>query len=280
MPNFNSGTKVWILTMSIALSFLILGYEFAGRLGLFLGLLFAVGFHLLVFFYGDSKLLQFLNAHQLKGQDADGITELVKKYCQQINLDMPEIYLVKTSTATAFASGSSLKGACIGLSENLLKFLSREELEAVIAHQVSHLHRLQGFGFNAAHTLAFSVVGLGNLLDSLVLPKVVFKLPQFRIFSILLSPFAWLILKVAVTDRVYFESDDMAVSLVRDRKPLAEALWKLENLSQVDPLLELPPCSSHFFIVNPRGLKEKNWFLLTHPKIDIRVKRLIGYFPI
>jgi heat shock protein HtpX len=127
--------------------------------------------------------------------------------------------------------------------------------------------------------LANLSIAAGQILDHLWPVNIFKRQIAQRPFSNLLSPLAWTILRIAVRDKLYFQNDDLAVILIDDRRILAETLWKLEGLAMAEPL-KIPACTSHFFIVNPQGLQEKNWFLLTHPKIDIRVKRLIGYYPL
>ena len=127
--------------------------------------------------------------------------------------------------------------------------------------------------------MAFSTLGLGKILDQLFSPVAKIQNKIQRPFTTVLSPLAWLILKFSVTEKVYFQNDEMAGQLLKDRRFLAEALWKLEGLCTSYPMT-LPLCNNHFFIVNPLGLKEKNWFLLAHPKVDVRIKKLIGYFPL
>jgi len=261
---------------------LIIGYKLADRLGLFLGLISAIAFHTLIYFYGDSQLLKYFKARHVRGNDPWGLQKILRTHALHLQIPKPALYIIDSNTAIAFSLGHNWQRGAICVSTGLLKNLREKEVEAVLAHQICHIHRLNTFGFGVAHVVAFAIVGLGKILDYFWIFKL-FKQAKWarlhRPFSNLFSPLAWFILKIAVSDKVYFQNDDMAAALLHDRKALAEALWKLEGLSQTHPLT-IPPCSSHFFIVNPTGLTEKNWFLLAHPKIDTRIRRLIGYFPI
>jgi heat shock protein HtpX len=279
MRQLTGSTKVWLFLLFITLMLLILGYQLGGRLGLFLGFVVSIVFHSLIFFFGDSQLLGFLGAKQVHGADPWGLQEQLKKYALLLQIPTPSLYIVDSDAAYAFSLGHNWQKGSLCLSTGLLKRLKPKELEAVIAHQACHIQRLDTFGFGVAHVVAFALVGLGRILDQLWIIRIVSKKQAQKIFSNLTSPIAWFILKLAVSDKVYFQNDDMAAALLHDRKSLAEALWKVEGLSQTQPL-QLPPCSSHFFIVNPLGLTEKNWFLLAHPKIETRIRRLVGYFPI
>ncbi|RZJ24374.1 MAG: heat-shock protein, partial [Flavobacterium sp.] len=75
-----------------------------------------------------------------------------------------------------------------------------------------------------------------------------------------------------------FQNDLQAAELLHDRFRLAEVLWKLEGLAQTQPM-KAPPCSSHLFIVNPEGYNQR-LFLKSHPSIQVRLQKLMGYYPI
>lgn len=258
---------------------MLIGFHFAGRMGLFIGFLFTVSFHCLIFFYGNSQLLSYLDAQLLEGQDPWDLQNLLRRHSMLLQIPKPRLYISDSPGSFAFSLGQSWQRSSVCVSTGLLNHLSPDEVEAVIAHQICHIHRLNTFGFGVAHVVSFSLVGLGRLLDQIFMPVAKIQNQIHRPFTNIISPLAWLILKMAVTDKVYFQNDEMAAQLLNDRRYLAEALWKLNGLCTSYPMT-LPPCSNHFFMVNPMGLKENNWFLLAHPKVDVRIKKLIGYFPL
>jgi heat shock protein HtpX len=255
---------------------MMIGYHFAGRLGLFLGFIVTVGFHALIFFFGDSPLLPYLKARLIAGNDPWGLQDLLSQQSLVLQMPKPKLYVVESPAAFAFSLTHN-NSICVSI--GLLQRLSKEELEAVIAHQICHLYHLNTFAFSAAHILAFSLVGFGNILDQTFVPLAKVQKYVQQPFTAIFSPVAWLILKLTISDKVYFQNDEMAAALLKDRRHLAEALWKLNGLNRSYPLT-LPPCNNHFFTVNPSDLGEKNWFLLAHPKVDIRIKKLVGYYPI
>lgn len=238
-----------------------------------------VGFHSLVFFFGNSQVLTYVDAHLMEGRDPWDLQTLLKRQALLLQIPKPLLYISESPSAFAFSLGQNWQKSCVCISMGLLKHLNSEEIEAVVAHQVCHIHKLNSFGFGVAHAIAYALLGLARLLDRLFIPIAKLQRHIRRPFSSLISPLAWLILKLAVTNKVYFQNDEMASRLIKDRRFLAQAIWKLEGLCNSYPL-QLPPCSNHFFMVNPLGPKEGNRFLLAHPKVDVRIKRLIGYFPL
>lgn len=268
----NTSTKVWVFILSSSLALLVLGYQFGERLGLMIGFLLALLLNFMVFFYGESRVLAKLKAKRLKGQDAWGLLERVERLSAQLGVPVPTVYLIPESSANAFSVGHSWKKGSLGFTLGLLQTLEDEEVEAVVAHQLCHIRRLDTFAFSVSSTLANSVVGLGQFLDSF-LPY------RLRFFRPLFSPVGWLIIKLVVGEKSFFENDLMASQLVGERQRLGEALWRLEGLAQTKPL-SIPPCTSHLFMVNPEGFKQRNMFLKSHPPIEVRLQKLMGYYPI
>jgi heat shock protein HtpX len=239
---------------------------------LLIGFLLALLLNFMVFFYGESRVLKKLNAVKLSGQDSWGLLDIVKKLSKELGVATPHVYLIPQDSANAFAVGHSWRRGSLGFTEGLAQKFEPEELEAVIAHQLCHIRRLDTFSYGVSSTLANSFVGLGQILDSLLPYKLKFFMPLF-------SPIGWLIIKLVVDEKSFFENDLMASQLLDDRNRLGEALWRLEGIAQTKPL-EIPPCTSHLFIVNPEGLKQRNIFLKSHPNIELRLQKLLGYYPI
>lgn len=265
-------TKVWLFLAVTMLAQFIIGYLLGGRMGLFIALMLNIALVLLIFFRSDSPILDFLHARSIEGQDAWGLLPFLQKHSTQLSMTPPDLYVFSHPTPSVLSVGRAWNNSAIGISTGLIKRLSHAEIEALMVHQICHLHRLNTFGYTVSQVLAHALMGAAQTLDELI-PR------QHKPFSRLLAPLAHLILKPSVRDKVFFENDDMAISILNDRRVLAEAMWKLDSMARAEPLTILP-CSSHFFMVNPSGHQQKNRFLLTHPKIDIRIKRLIGYWPI
>lgn len=243
---------------------------------------------MLIFFFGESPLLEIYNARKIKGQDAWGLNSLILKHSDMLQIQAPDLYIIESSYSFSFAIGFLWKTSAVCMTTGLLKKLTEDEIEATLAHQICQIYRMSTFNYSVIQVIAYTLVGLGRFLDKLWIPNLARRLKLGQpleesqiqtFFTRIFSPIAWIILKISLTEKDFFEIDEMAAALLKDRKTLADALWKLEGLSQTHP--QSPPaCTHHFFIVNPLGTKIKKELLLTHPKIDIRIKRLIGYFPI
>jgi heat shock protein HtpX len=276
----SNSTKVWIFIVASSLILLMLGYQLGERLGLMLGFLLAVALNFFVFFYGESRILARLNARELKGQDPWDVLPTVEKFCDHLGLEYPEVYVIPTDVETAFCVNHSWRKGSMALSSGLLKRFSPEDLEAVLAYQVCYLRKLDSFSAGVTFTLANAVIGLGQLLDNFWPPNYFLSSNRKqKPFLKIMTPLGWFLVKLANSHRKFFENDLQASELIHDRFRMAEVLWRLEGLAQTQPL-KAPPCSSHLFVVNPEGFRQKNYIFRSHPSIQKRLQKLMGYYPI
>lgn len=274
-----NSTKVWIFILISSLTLLILGYELGERIGLFVGFLCAVSLNFFVFFYGESNILLSLHAKQIKGQDAWGLEEILEKYSAHLGIHPPDLYLVPSETETAFCVNHLWRKGSLAITTGLVKNFSKEDLEAVLAYQLCSLNKLDSFMVGVTSTLANALVGLGLLLDHFWPPNYfLLRSQKQKPFLRLLTPVGWGLIKLANGHKRFYENDLQAAELIHDRFRMAEVLWRLEGLAQTQPLRP-PPCSSHLFIVNPEGYRQKLLFK-SHPSIEVRLQKLMGYYPI
>ena len=182
-----NSTKVWIFILLTSLILLVLGYNLGDRLGLFAGFIMAILLNALVFWFGENHLLSVMKARRLKGQDPWGANDIARKMSLELGLPSPAIYVISHPSVSAFCVGHSWKRGSLCVTQGLLQNFSTSELEAVIAHQLCQIRRLDTFSFGVSSTLANSVVGIGQLLDSLI-PTNFFGQHRQKPFLNLFSP--------------------------------------------------------------------------------------------
>ena len=268
----SNNTKVWLFILLISLLWLFFGYEIGERLGLLFGFLSAILFNFFVFYHDESKVLAQLNAVLFRGQDAWGLNEKVQRLSHQLNIPAPKIYITPHAAINTFCVTGTLGKKSLGFTSGLLQTFNDEELEAVVANQLCHTKRFDSVRFGIGNSISNSILGVGYFLDTLLPKNVKFFIP-------ILTPLAWIFIRLAYGDKPIFENDLTAAKLLDSRLKLGEVLWRLEGIAKTRPL-HPPPCTSHLFMVNPEGMSQKNLFLKSHPAVDLRLKRLLGYYPI
>jgi heat shock protein HtpX len=276
----SNSTKVWIFILLSSLALLMVGYQVGERFGLLLGFLTAVILNFFVFIYGESQVLKNYKAREVQGQDPWGLSERIAKYAEHVGIAVPSVYIVPLKTETAFCVIQSWKKGALAVSTSLLRNFSPEDLEAVLAFQVCQLKKMDSFRIGIASTVANALVGLGTGLDHFWPPNYFLLAHQKqRPFLKTLSPLGWGLVKLANPYHHVYDNDLHAAELIHDRFRLAEVLWRLEGLAQTQPLTA-PPCTTHLFIVNPEGYTRSNLLLKSHPSIQVRLQKLMGYYPI
>lgn len=262
-------TKVWIFILGTAFLLLVLGYQLGDRLGLLISFAIALAINILIFFFGDQKIISLLKAQPLLGQDPYGVLPVTQALAQKLKVPLPKVYLFESELPTSFTIGHSWQNPSLGFSSSLLKKLNPQEIECVIAHQLCRIKRWDSFAYSVTSTLANTLLGLGQFLDRLL---------PFRLFTSLLVPLSWLVIKAIVRDSNIYLNDQEASKVIPDRFLLGKTLWKLQGYAENRPL-DLPPCMGHLFIVDPQASATKNFFTDFHPTIEARLSRLIGYYP-
>lgn len=266
----SNNTKVWIFILASSLGFLIIGNQVGERLGLLVGFILALLLNTFIFIFGDSRVLLEMKAQKISGQDPYKIHQIVTELCRALHMTPPLIYITPHSSLNCLCAGAKFRQASLIFTQGLLDRLNPEELRTVIAHQLFHIQNLNSLRFNVASTLANSFVGFGLFLDKIFLNKI-------QVFSKFFSPLAAGIIRLVFRKKSFLENDLNTVQLLGDRQKLGEVLWKLESLSQTKPL-QPPLCSDHLFMVKPNGLKDS--LLNPHPQLNLRIKKLVGYYPI
>jgi heat shock protein HtpX len=260
----SSSMKVWLFLAILSLAHLFIGYQLGGRLGLFIGLLLAVVFNFLLFTYTDNRLLNFFNAEEILGRDSWKLLDRAKIFARNAGMEKPKIFVAEHPTPFAFSLAHLGRNGSVCLSSSLLNKLDDIEVSAVLAHQICKISTLQSLSSGAASSVANAFLGLAYTLD---------QFPPIRLakpFTRMISPVAWLLIRAFMPERKFHENDDQASSMVEDRYPLANALWKIESYCETMPFQTLP-CTEHLFIVSPKG---------SHRLTESRIRRLAGTFPL
>lgn len=257
-------------------SYLIIG----GYIGVFLGLGIAAITNFTAWFYSHQLALSAYNAQPLSEKQAKKIEPIVKKLCDRAMIPVPSLYVIPTNVANAFATGRNPQCAAVALTQGIMNLLSDRELEAVIAHELSHIKNRDTLTQTVSATVAGAITYLAQLLhygswslSSLGRPRN-FLNPLGILFGIFLAPFAALVVRMSISRTREYAADAGAAQLTGNPQYLADALTRLEQNSRQQTTKSIPAFAS-LFIINPfksEDLIER--LFATHPPIASRVKQL------
>ncbi len=254
------------------------GNPFFAYLGLFISL-FQAG---VAYFTGDKIALAVVGAKKIEYKQSPQIHEMVTNLAKIAQIPKPEIYISPDKSANAFATGRNPENAKICLNQGILNLLNKQELEGVIAHELSHIKNrdilimtvtmVLGSVISFIADVGFRMIwwgGRDNDNDSNS-PIVLI----LYLLAILLAPFVAMLIQFSISRSREYQADATAVVMTRYPQGLINALKKLH--SSPIPASRYSTAMNHFYIAPPkRSLGEKVQSLFsTHPPLSERVKAL------
>lgn len=280
-----------ILIFIFVLFILLLGYFFGrytdlGYGGLFLAIVISLIMSLVSYYSGDKIALWTAGAQPIKKADNPYVYRLVENLCITAGLPLPNIYLINDSAINAFATGRDPNHASLALTTGAVEKLENEELEGVIAHELSHVKnydirlmmvvivlvgtialiadwflRMRFFGFRGRDD---NDRGGGQLAAILMIIGIVLAI---------LSPLIAQLIQLAISRKREYLADAAGALLTRYPEGLAKALEKIKNFNQ--PIRRASTATAHLYIASPFSAKKSLTNLFsTHPPIDDRIKKL------
>jgi heat shock protein HtpX len=239
-------------------------------------LLIAAAINLVSYFFSSRIVLFTYKAKIVDEAEAPRLHRIVRGVAQRAELPMPKVAIIPSQTPNAFATGRNPRNAVVAATEGLLRLLDDQELEGVIAHEMSHIRNRDMLVMTIAATLAgaisfaarwafYSAMFSGNRNggNAIILLLVAVT-----------APIAALLIQLAISRGREYGADESGAKLIGKPLYLASALQKLETANSRNPMKIGSPASSSLFIVNPfRGGTFVTLFM-THPPVQKRVERL------
>jgi len=247
--------------------------------GLVMAFVLSLLMNLGMYWFSDKIVLMSYGARQISEEEAPRLYSIVRKLAQQAELPMPKVYIIPGQTPNAFATGRNPEHAAVAATEGILRALSEDELEGVLAHELAHVkHRdiLTG-------TIVASMAGAIVFLSRMAMFASMFgggsrdrddSNPLGQLLLIILAPIAAMLIQFAISRSREFAADAGGAQISGRPLSLANALRKLEAGVERHPMENAGTATAHMFIVNPlRGGGVLKLFS-THPPTEERIARL------
>ncbi len=272
--------KTFLLMLVLTLLFILVGSAIGGKSGVVYAFIFAGVMNFFAYWFSDKIVLRMYGAHEVSEAEAPELYRVVANLTAKAGMPMPKVYIMENDAPNAFATGRNPEHAAVAVTTGLLRLLSREELEGVIGHELSHIRHRDILVSTIAATLAGAIAMLARMAQWGAFFGVGRSDDEGRggshllftlIFSIIASIAALLIQMAISRSREYLA--DAGGAHLSHPLSLAKALGKLEMAARRIPM-EANPSTAHMFIVNPlRGGGILTLFS-THPPIEERIARL------
>lgn len=274
----NSVKTVGLMVLLMALMMLV-GQLLGQEQGLMMAFAFSLLMNFGMYWFSDKIVLMTYGAREVTEQEAPKLYSTVRNLAQQAELPMPKVYLIPGDSPNAFATGRNPEHSAVAATEGIVRMLSEDELEGVIAHELAHIkHRdiLTG-------TIVAAMAGTIMFLTRMAMFASFFgggsrdrenSNPLGEILLLILAPIAAMLIQFAVSRSREFAADAGGAKICKRPLSLANALRKLEAGVELLPMENAGTATAHMFIVNPlRGGGVVKLFS-THPPIAERIERL------
>jgi heat shock protein HtpX len=283
----NKRKTVLLISLFIAI-ILGLGYLFAVPLEYGFGVMYfavfiSIGMTTFSYFNGDKVALRSSGAREIAKEDNPYVYRMVENLCIASGMSMPRVHIIDSPAMNAFATGRDPAHASIALTTGIIDGLENEELEGVIAHELSHIRNYD----IRVMTIVVVLVGSIALISDMFLRSHIYGTNRSRrsdnnqsgsilmivgIILLILSPVIAELIKLAVSRRREYLADASGALLTRYPEGLARALEKISG-SQI-PLATASKATAHLFFANPLKTKSFTKYFSTHPPAEDRVRVL------
>jgi heat shock protein HtpX len=290
----HNNIKSWIMIFIFILFLAVLGTVFGLLLGdWFIGLIFAVSFAVLytiiAYKNGDEMVLKTLDAKEATKSEYPYLFHTVEGLSIAAGIPKPKAYVIEDTALNAFATGRDPKHASVTVTTGLLEKMNRQELEGVLAHEMSHIKNYDIRVMMLAAVLVGAIVLLSDVILRSFLwggyrtrirssrgGNITVMLIALGVFLAVFTPLIGELIKLSISRKREYMADANAAILTRYPPGLASALRKIKN--DPDPRIDKAnKATAHLFISSP--FQKKPGFVerlfSTHPPIEERIKRLM-----
>jgi heat shock protein HtpX len=264
--------RTLILLLALTLILLGVGFLVGGVFGMTIALFLAFFLNFLSYWYSDSIILRVYRAHQTEDE---GLKEIVKKLASDAGIPVPKIYVIPSDVPNAFATGRNPEHGAVAVTQGLTS-LSKDEMEAVIAHEMTHIKNRDTLIQTLAATIAgaisyLAMIGYWSLFmsDRRDSGSLIIGVILIAIFA----PLAATLVRLAISRRREYAADHGAALMTKKPMSLASALRKITDATQ-HRKIHGSSATSHLWIVNPF---KQDWFtglFSTHPPVKRRIAKL------
>jgi heat shock protein HtpX len=273
--------KTTLLLSLLTVLMVLMGSALGGKAGMVFAFFMACAMNFFSYWFSDKIVLKMYGAREIGEQDHPVFYGMVRRLAVQAALPMPRVYIIPEDSPNAFATGRNPSHAAVAATEGILRILTSEELEGVMAHELAHVKNRDILVSTIAATFAGAISMIGSMLqwgamlgmgrgdDEEGAGGLVGSL-----LMAIVAPMAAMLIQMAVSRSREYLADEGGARICGRPLALAGALRKLHTASTMIPMQEARPASAHLFIVNPLSGGSLMRLFSTHPPMEDRIARL------
>jgi heat shock protein HtpX len=261
----------------ITISYWLIG----GTGGALIGVALAAVMNLGSWFYSDKIALAAYGAQPVSSKQAPELYRMVQRLSQRANIPMPAVYIVPSPAANAFATGRDPEHAAVAVTQGILNLLPADELEAVLAHELSHVFNRD----TLTQAVAATIGGAISFLAQMVSYSLWFggssrddgegANPLGLLLTVMLAPIAATVIQLGISRTREFAADAGAARLTGNPRALARALQRLEASARQMPIDGNPAFEPLLIMNSFSGGNFLTSLFSTHPSTEARIQNLL-----
>jgi heat shock protein HtpX len=270
------------LLTALTLVLLALGQFFGGERGMTMALIFAIIMNGGAYFFSDKIALRSSGAIPISREEEPRLYAVMERLAAKANLPMPKIYMIPQAAPNAFATGRNPSHASVAVTQGLMQIMDDEELEGVIAHELSHVRNYDILTSSVAATIAGAITWVASMGRwAAIFGGYGGSRDDNRgggglaaILMLILAPLAAVLLQLGISRQREYQADESGVKMVGYTQGLVRALEKLGAYNQKIPM-NIPPSTSALCIVAPLTARQMlSGLFSTHPPLSERIAAL------
>lgn len=280
-----SGIKTTILLATLTGILVAIGGMLGGQQGMLIALVMAGVMNFFSYWFSDKIVLAMYRAQPVSEAEAPELYGMVQDLAQRAGMPMPRVYVIPQAQPNAFATGRSPSHAAVAVTEGIMRLLSRDELRAVLAHELGHVKNRDILISSVAATIAGAISYLAHMLQWGAMFGGLGGRSDEQgqgggsniiglLATIIVAPLVALVVQMAISRTREFSADAMGARLSGTPMSLASALRKIDAYARRIPMTAGNEGTAHMFIVHPFAGGGLMRLFSTHPSTEERVRRL------
>jgi heat shock protein HtpX len=273
--------KTTFLLAALTLLLLSLGQAFGGSRGMTIALIFAVLMNGTAYFFSDKIALASAGAQPISREQSPRLYEVMERLAAKAHLPMPKLYLIPQPAPNAFATGRNPSHASVAVTQGLMELMNDDELEGVIAHELSHVRNYDILTSSIAATIAGAITWIASMGKWGLIFGGFGGGDDEReggglaaILMLFLAPLAALLLQLGISRQREYQADASGAKMVGHPYGLISALEKLGAYNKRIPM-NISPSTSALCIVAPLSARQMlSGLFSTHPPLSDRIAQL------
>jgi len=273
--------KTTLLLSLLTVLMVLMGSAIGGKSGMIFAFVMAVGMNFFSYWFSDKIVLRMYGAQEIGEQDHPAFYGMVRRLALQAGLPMPKVYIIPDDSPNAFATGRNPNHAAVAATQGILRILTPEELEGVMAHELAHVQNRDILVGTIAATFAGAISMLGNMLQWGAMLGAGRSDDEEgggglvgSLVMAIIAPLAAMLIQMAISRSREYLADETGAKICGRPLALASALHKLHNVGRMMPMSEATPATAHLFIVSPLTGGSLLKLFSTHPPMEERIARL------